>query len=143
MAIIAFNYLKFDSEKTKGASATGEIEVKHNLSISDVKKAPLQLAGNATDVLRIEFVFDIKYSGDLGRITITGEVIYTDTKEIIEETFKTWEASKELNLTVKSEVHKFVYNKSIIKSISLADDLGLPAPVPMPKFKYADAVEKK
>ena len=104
---------------------------------------PLQLAGSKTDVLRIEFDFDILYGKELGKIGIKGDVVYTDTKEIIDETMKGWESDKDLNMTVKSQVHKFVYNKSIVKGIQIADDLGLPSPVPMPKFKYPSGENKK
>lgn len=136
MAIIGFNYNKLDAEKKAGAKATGPVEVRHNLQATDVQKADFKVAGSQSQVLRILFDFDIMYGSALGKISMKGEVIYTDTKEIIEETLKGWEDTKELNLTVKKSIHKFVYNKCIVRCIELADALNLPSPVPMPKFKY-------
>lgn len=136
MAVIGFSFVKFDCERKK-AVAQGSIEINHNVSISNVEKTSLNVGGSKSDVLRVEFTFDVNYSHDLGKISLQGDVVYTDTPEIIDETFKGWEADKKLNAMVSEQVHKFVYNKAIVKSLELSDALSLPSPVPLPKIKFA------
>ncbi len=132
MAIIGFSFSKFDCERKKG-NVTGNIEINHAVNIENVEKTKLDVGGTSkTDVLKIEFKFDVNYGkGTLGHISIQGDVIFTDTKEIVEEVFKNWEANKKLSVTVNEEIYKFIYNKGIIRSVGLSDSLNLPAPIPV------------
>jgi len=135
MAIVGFSFIKIDAQRKKN-SAKGGIEVKHNLSVADVEKTSLTVGGGKSDVLRIEFAFDVFYGESLGNISIHGDVIYTDTKEIIEETANSWAKDKNLSDLVREQVNKFAYNKCIVKSIEISDSLNLPSPIPMPKLSF-------
>ena len=136
MAVVGFSFTKFDCEKV-GAQAKGSIEIKHNVNITSVEKTNLNLGGSKTEVLRVIFAFDVLYGAEIGKISIAGDVIYTDTKEIVSETIKGWNADKKLNPLVNEQVHKFVYNKAIVRALELSDALNLPAPIPLPKVSFA------
>jgi hypothetical protein len=141
MGIVGFNFLKIVSERNvKGFK--GNIEIKHNIAIKDVEKTNLKIGTKNNDVLRIIFDFSINYGENFGKIELIGEVIYSDTKEIIEETKKGWDSEKKINNIINSEILKFVYNKVIIKSLDLADLLNLPLPVPMPKINVGKPNKK-
>ena len=135
MAIIGFSFSKFDCERKPTAVKKG-IEVKHNISIKEVEKTTLNVGSNKNEVLKVYFSFDVLYSEGLGKITVEGDVIYADTKEIIAETAKQWKADKKLNNTVSEVVFKFVYGKATVKVLDLADSLGLPSPIPLPKIQF-------
>ena len=135
MAIIGFNYSKFDCER-KVAQGSGSIDINHNVSIKNVEKTSLNVGGTKNEVLKIDFNFDVLYGNNLGKISISGDVIYTDTKEIITEVFQAWGKDKKLNPIVNEQVFRFVYGKSIVKSLELADSLNLPSPVPLPKINF-------
>jgi hypothetical protein len=134
MAIVGFSFSKFKGERL-ASKASGNIEVNHNISIKDVKKIPFKVAGNTTDILKIQFGFDVKYGDNLGEISIEGEVLYSDNKEIIEESVKGFEKDKKLNPIVNNQIINFIYSKTIIKTLEMADNLSLPAPIPMPKVQ--------
>ncbi len=135
MGIVGFSFLKINSERNI-VKPTGKIEINHNISISNVEKTSLNVGGNKNDVLRIEFTFDVIYGNNLGKINLVGDVIYADTKEIIEESKKIWDSDKKLNKLVNEVVLKFVYSKVIVKALEVADSLNLPAPVPMPSISF-------
>lgn len=137
MAIVGFSFLKFDAQR-KAPTTGGNIEIKHNVSIKNVTKTNLNVGTNKSDVLKVEFEFSVIYSNELGNIDIIGDVIYTDTPEIISESIKGWEVDKKLNSLVHNEVVKFVYSKAIIKALELSDALNLPAPIPMPKVNFSE-----
>lgn len=136
MAIIGFSFNKFDCER-KGA-AKGGLEINHSLKVDNITKTPLTVGGSKTDVVKIDFSFDILYGSSVGKISISGDVIYTDTPEIVDETVKMWEADKKLASQVSEHVHKFIYNKAIIKALDLSDALNMPAPIPLPKVKVGE-----
>lgn len=141
MAIIGFNYSKFDCER-KVAEGKGSIDISHNVSIKNVEKTSLNVGGTKNEVLKVDFSFDVLYGSGMGKIGISGEVIYTDTKEIINEVFKAWTAEKKLNSLVNEQVFKFVYGKAAIKALELADSLNLPSPIPLPKLNFTQAPAK-
>jgi len=142
MGILGFSFLKFDAERKSPSKASGNIEINHNVSIKNVTKTKLKVGTNENEVLKIEFEFMVLYTNGLGKISIVGDVIYSDTKEIINETIKSWDADKKLNKMVNEPVFKFVYNKAIIKALDISDSLNLPSPVPMPKINFSNDKKK-
>lgn len=133
MGVIGFSFIKFDCERK--AVPKGGVEVKHNISISKIEKTTLNLGTGKDEVLRIEFTFDVLYEG-FGKIGMKGDVIYTDTKEIMAESLKSWDSDKKLNPMVNEKVFKFIYSKTIVKALELADSLNLPSPIPLPKVNF-------
>lgn len=136
MAIIGFNYSKFDCER-KAVEGKGNIDINHNISIKNVEKSSLNVGGTKNEVLKIDFGFDVVYGNNLGKISILGEVIYTDTREIISEVFNGWQTDKKLNAIVNEQVFRFVYGKATVKALELADSLNLPSPIPLPQINFA------
>lgn len=137
MAILGFSFIKFEAKRSVKKQG-GEIKINHNLGINIVEKTQVNVGIKTEDVLRIEFNFDVNYSEDLGKILIVGDVLYSDTKEIIKESLLIWEKDKQLNKMVNEIVLKFVYNKATIKALELADSLNLPSPIPIPNIEFKD-----
>jgi hypothetical protein len=134
MAVIGFNFSKFDC--IRDSKSSGSIEVKHTIHIDKVTKAPLNVGGTSSNVLKVEFGFDVLYGDNVGKISLVGDVIYTDTNEIVDESLKSWSANKKLPGMVEEQVQKFIYSKVILKALQLSDDLNLPAPIPLPKVSF-------
>ena len=134
MAVIGFNFNKFDCMRE--GKASGSIEVKHTIHIDAVSKTPLHVGGGSSDVLKVEFGFDVSYGQGVGSISLTGDVVYTDTKEIIDESLRSWSSEKKLPSMVEEQVQKFIYSKVILKALQLSDDLNLPAPIPLPNVSF-------
>jgi len=130
MAIIGFSFSKFDCERNE-VTQKGQIEIQHNVTINGVSKTSLNVGPSKNDVLKIDFSFSVSYGNNLGKIVLNGDVVYTDTPEIVEETLKGWEADKKLNQMVNEVVSKFIYSKGIVKALELSDNLNLPAPIPL------------
>ena len=130
MAIVGFSFSKFDAVRNE-SSKQGQIEISHNVRIDSVNLTKLNVGSGSNDVLKIDFTFPVKYGNDLGYITLLGDVVYSDTPEIMTETFKSWNLDKKLNDTVNSVVSKFIYSKGIVKSLDISDNLNLPAPIPV------------
>lgn len=130
MAIVGFGFSKFDAVRNN-VSNSGQIEISHNVKIDSVGVTKLNVGAGSSNVLKIDFTFTVKYGTDLGHIVLVGDVVYSDTPEIVAETLKGWELDKTLNQMVNSVVSKFIYSKGIVKSLDLSDSLNLPAPIPV------------
>lgn len=141
MGIIGFSFSKFDCKRNT-VKVDGNIEINHNISIKDVTKTSLKVAGSKNNVLKIDFSFDVIYGGSLGKISLEGDVVYSDTAEIIDETFKSWQADKKLNQMVNEQVFKFIYGKASVKALTLSDSLNLPSPIPLPRVNFSSEKKK-
>lgn len=138
MAIIGYNFVDINAKRNdKIAVAQKGLEVNHAISIKDVNKAPLNMASGSSEVLKVEFDFSVLYQ-EVGSITLKGDAIFSDTKEIIEESLKSWSQDKKLPQMVDLEIRKFVYNKSLMQAMGLSDLLNLPAPIPLPKLEIKE-----
>lgn len=129
MAVIGFSFSKFDC--VRGLASPGQIEISHNVKVDSVGVTNLNVGAGKSDVLKIDFTFTVKYGESLGHIVLSGDVVYSDTPEIISETLKLWNSDKKLTEMVNNEVSKFIYTKGIVKALDLSDSLNLPAPIPV------------
>jgi len=136
MGVIGFSFSKFDCKRTAGAKSEKAISINYGIGVTNVEKTKLSVSGANSEVLRVDFSFDVMYGNGLGKISIAGDIIYTDTPEIIKETMKSWESDKKLSALVNETVLKFVYHKCVVKALELSDSLNLPSPVPMPKISF-------
>lgn len=135
MAIVGFGFNKFDCVKNDVKKA-GNIQVQHNVSLKDVKETKLKIGAADNRVVRIFFAFDVVYSEGLGKVTVEGDVVYADAPQVLDETLKMWESDSKLPQSVHEEIFKFVYSKTTVKALDLADALGLPSPIPLPKVSF-------
>jgi len=135
MAIVGFSFSKFNCVRNP-VSPEGGIEIKHNINIKGVESSNINLANSQSDVLKVFFSFEVIYSQDLGKVQVDGDVVYADTSEIISEVQKQWDTDKKLNDMVSEVIFKFIYNKTAIKVLELADSLNLPSPIPLPQINF-------
>ncbi|MCA9486776.1 hypothetical protein H6501_00610 [Candidatus Woesearchaeota archaeon] len=140
MSIVGFSFSKFECEKGR-APVPKDIEIAHNVQLTNVEKTVLQSV-SSNDLLRLEFSFEVVYKNDIGKIALKGEVIFNDTKEIIEETKKSWDKDKKISPLVYEQVFKFFHRKACIKAMDLADSLSLPEPIPLPKVSFGSKSKK-
>lgn len=135
MVVVGYNFTNISAKKnTTAVVAEKGLEVNHGIAVSEVTKVPLSVGSNQSEALRVEFTFTVKYQ-EIGTITLEGDCVYTDTKEILEESLTSWKQDKKLPLMVDLEIRKFTYTKSLMQAMNLSDLLNLPAPIPLPKFE--------
>jgi hypothetical protein len=135
MSVIGFNFTSIEAKKDSSkAVAQKGMQVNHSISISNVTKVPLNMSETQSEVLKVEFDFSVLYK-ELGAVKLSGDALYSDTKEIIEESAKEFENSQKLPEMVDLNIRKFVYNKSLMQAMNMSDLLNLPSPIPLPKFE--------
>ena len=126
MRIIGFNFTKINVEKKKDIE--GKLEIKSNLSMEDIKKEKIALAG---DVLRFSFSFEIKYSPDFANVLLEGDIIASslDVKKIL----KQW-SKKKIDEDIKIPVFNFILSRCNVKALQLEEEFNLPLHIPMPRL---------
>jgi hypothetical protein len=131
MSIIGFNFTKILVEKT--GSPKGKINISNNIGIVDVKNAKINLGESTNAGVRFAFAFSSEYDPKIGKISLEGEVIVMESKEVVDEILKSWKDKKAVPKDMMSAILNTVLNKCNIQALILSRDLNLPSPIPLPK----------
>ncbi len=130
MAIVGLNFKTIEAKKEQ-AEPRAEIKVNSVPRINSLKE--ITVSSLQKKVISMEFDFVTKYDPKVGEIKIGGELLYlTDKmKDIIEK----WEKEKKLPEKSSLEVLNYLFRRCLLKVSSIAEDLQLPPPIPLPKIK--------
>lgn len=86
MTILGFNFRDIKVSRKEGIK--GKINIKNNVSITDIKEHDLNLGDKSQNALKFSFEFTSVYEPDFGEIVLGGELLYMESsikaKEILE-----------------------------------------------------------
>ncbi len=140
MAIVGFNFLKMSVER-KGP-IKGKVSINSNVMITDLKEVELNLGAKDSKGLAIKYSYVCNYGDKIGKIELSGDVVTLEDAEVVKSCVASYKKNKTFDKAITQKVLSHVLNKATIQAIVVGKDVGLPAPVPMPKLT-AKAPAKK
>lgn len=140
--IIGFTFNKIAVQRN--SHLKGKINVKHDLQLRDVKAQKLTFKEHNTGAA-FNFDFIVHYEPKMGSLLINGDVMYYDDEKKVKNVIDTWNKTKKVPQDVSVEVINTILARCNIKALELAEDLNLPAHIPLPKIqieqeKYSDYI---
>ncbi len=137
--IVGFNFTKLNGEKK--AATRGKVGIKNNVALQEVSDANLTMAPGKKG-LRIHFLFQTLYEPNIGTLSFEGDVILLEEAKAAEKLLKTWEKEKKLPQELMPGLLNHILERANIQALLMARDLGLPAPIPLPKVNVQPPVRK-
>lgn len=131
MPIIGFNFDKILVERTGVVGR--QINVKHNLSLKDIKKNDLAFGANKRPVLRFDFLFAVEYE-ELGNLTMNGHVLFLEEDKKVKEVLDNWGKDKKIEPKLAESILNAILIKCNIKALMLAQEVNLPPHFNMPRL---------
>jgi hypothetical protein len=128
--IVGFNLTKISIEREK--EMKGKLEIKSNLSVTDVNKENIDLS-KENEVVAFDFNLTINYEPKVAEIVFNGEVLVLMSHEEAKNVFKKWK-KKEIEDSIRIIIFNTILVKCNIKALELEDELNLPTHIPMPKL---------
>ncbi len=140
MTIVKINLHKINAERSLAAKG-GQVSINNNVSVTDVQDMKLEVEGKKG--LKFNFAFNCKYSPDLGKIDVEGQVVYVNETKLVDEIKQNWTKEKKLPTTVMEQVVNAALHKGNIQAIKVSEEISLPSPLPLPKVKTQTAPQGK
>jgi len=132
MPIVGFNFEKVSVEKKNPIK--GKIEIKSNVSITDIKEEKLPTGKTKMDGLRFNFDFKIEYTPTIGEIDIKGHIFFMDDPKVLKDIIKQYKKDKKISPEITTQIINTVLLKSSTKALSLAQEVNLPPHIRLPQI---------
>ncbi|HHE36941.1 MAG TPA: hypothetical protein ENL16_03965 [Candidatus Woesearchaeota archaeon] len=130
MTVIGFSFTKMLVEKKNPVK--GKVNINNNVGIKNLEETKLNI-NTKRKALKLEFEFSSTYEPNIGKILLTGEVIYLIDKDKAAEAVKNWKKNKKLEKDMLTTVLNNVLAKCNVQALILSKDMNLPPPIPLPK----------
>lgn len=140
MPFIGFNFDKIEAFKDV-SEVKGNINVKHNLNIIDVKKEEVNV-DKKQEVLKFIFEFKLIYEPKIGGINLTGNMMFIDDQKKMKDILQDWKKNKKLPNEIMQGLFNTILAKANIKALSLSQDVNLPPHLPLPKLEQTKTQNK-
>ena len=135
MQVIGFNFSKILAEREQEIKQTS---INTNIEFLDVTKEEVGLLKEG-EAVKISFKYSVTYSETEksekkdGEITFEGNIVLAVTKEESKKLIDSWK-NKTISTSTQIPLVNLILKKCSPKSAMLADELGIPSPLPLPKI---------
>jgi hypothetical protein len=133
MSMIAFNFTNISAERR--VSRVAKYSIKNSTNIIDIKEMPL----GKQKALLFVFKNTVEYEPGVGSITLTGDVLFLSNDEEAKKVVGDFAKTKKVDAKYSEAVYNTILSRATVQSLVLARDVGLPAPIQMPRVKAAPA----
>lgn len=134
MKIIGFNFDKIYIEKM--SNNLKGLKINTNIDIKNVTSLKQELFYTKEEVIEIKFGYEVDYSPDIAKISLSGNVVLLIDLKAAKKFTKEWK-SKKLPEEYKLIIFNVIMKKSNLKSIQLEDEMNLPLHISLPSVKEA------
>lgn len=109
-----------------------QVRIDHNSTVSNIAVVK---DNNAS----IDFQYTASY-GPVGMIKLEGSLLYEgdDAKKVSSE----WKKTRKMPNQIASHIHTAVMHACVPEAVSIAKDLGLPPPIPLPQVRLGASPKK-
>ncbi|MCX6815167.1 MAG: hypothetical protein NTY20_05970 [Candidatus Aenigmarchaeota archaeon] len=123
--------MKFDSMEAKREKMVDKGEIKVNSTPRITSAKLITLPSINKKALALNFDFVTTYSPDIGKVKISGELLYMSEENA--KILKQWQTKKTLPEATNIEVLNHLFRQCLLKVANIADDLQLPPPLAIPR----------
>ncbi|MBW2993655.1 hypothetical protein KY317_03720 [Candidatus Woesearchaeota archaeon] len=141
MPIIGFNFKKISVERKE--KVTGKINIGNNVAITNAVQQDLSLGASKQKGIRFAFDFSVKYEPKMADIMMTGDIVYIGDEKKISEVMGEWKKNKKIPPDVSAEILNAALTRCNIQALILSREMGLPAPIPLPRISPEGIKEEK
>ena len=119
----------------KKAPSRGSVSINTNIGIISAEEIDFVMGNTKQKGIKVFFDFRNTYVPDLGILIINGDVLYLSDQKRHDELMKEWNKSRKFPADVTAQLYDHISLKAMLQAIQLSTTVGLPPPIPIPRFK--------
>lgn len=132
MRMVGFNFEKISAERNVDI-IKGKVKINQDLNIKTVNNIDFP-EDKTKKIAKISFDYTLNYTPKIGKISFEGNVLYMGKEKEVKEAQEQWKKDKKLNPGLTQAVLNHVLFKSTVRALNLAEEVGLPPHIPLPKI---------
>ena len=134
MPIVGLNFTKISGEKKNVGK---KMNINTNTKIKKIEKAG-DIGGKT--LFKVLFEHSVKYEPGVGQLDFSGELLFLQEDIDLE---KEWKKSKSIPKKYAEIILNNIFQRTVVESLIIAKELGLPAPIRLPRVKVEEDKSKK
>jgi len=131
MSVVGIKINKIEGSKNDNAKIDGPVRIGSAPRILSVTENQMNSGTGKVNVLEFSFEYYTNYDPALGNIRVNGAILYQATEDVRKNIMSSWKASNNLPKDVSAEVLTQMTQRSMLITMTLARELGLPSPLPL------------
>lgn len=135
MNIIGFNFSKISAEKL--SEIKQDTKINTNIHISDIAELKPDFFKTKEELVKVEFVYTVDYSGDCAKVEIKGNLILNVNSKESKNILRDWK-EKKLDEDLRYDLFNAIMKKSTLKALELEDEIHLPLHAPLFSLKRSE-----
>ncbi len=132
MTIAGFSFTKLLVEKK--AAGKGNVTINSGINLVSADEISFVMGDAKQKGIKVTFEYKNSFLPDIGTLTIGGEILYLSDQKKHDELMKLWEKRKGFTDAVTAELYDLVSVRCTVEAIHMSTTVGLPPPVPLPRF---------
>ena len=141
MTIVSFTFDRISAERT--GKIKEKVDINHNFNINNIEKTDVVVLQGKKTAIKISFDFNVTYEPNIGKIKMSGDIVYLDKEDEISKLLDQWKKTKNLPVGVTSLVANTVLTKANIKALMLSQEVNLLPQIQLPKVIPKEMEESK
>ena len=132
MTIAGFSFTKLLVEKN--AAGKGNITINSGINLVSAEQISFVMGDAKQKGIKVLFDYKNSFVPDIGTLIISGEILYLSDQKKHDELMKLWAKRKGFTDDVTAELYDLVSVRCTVEAIHLSSTVGLPPPIPLPRF---------
>ncbi len=123
-----------DINAARKTTPKGSINVTNNVKITDLKETSIG-TDKTRKAMTLSFLYTSDYSPNIGSIELKGDVLIIEEAKQAEKILEGWKKNKKIEPETAAGILNNIMNKCSFEALFLSRELGLPAPIQLPRIK--------
>ncbi|MBI2141506.1 hypothetical protein HYU16_03725 [Candidatus Woesearchaeota archaeon] len=137
MTIAGFTFTRMLVERK--SQAKGAVNINSNIGVVSADEIDFVMGAQKQKGIKVLFDYRNTYTPDLGILILDGEIFYLSDQKRHDDLMKTWKKDKKFPDDVMVELYNIISVRGALQAIQLSSTVGLPPPIPLPKFTRGQA----
>ncbi|MBI2580808.1 hypothetical protein HYV85_03285 [Candidatus Woesearchaeota archaeon] len=141
MTIAGFTFTRMLVERK--SQAKGAVDINSNIGVVSAEEIDFVMGQTKQKGIKVIFDYRNTYTPDLGILILNGEILYLSDQKRHDDLMKSWKKDKKFPDDVMVELYNIISVRGALQAIQLSSTVGLPPPIPLPKFTKGQAQQQQ